>query len=303
MQYFLLFFFIFVTGNANDETISRPKNNNPQCFTNYTLVAECETIAYNDTDLILTTFTYSNGAIYEGYIDTNDEYINANTHVLNGRGKIHFKSGAFFVGYFVDSKRHGWGTHTYVDGSVYTGCWGGDKKQGRGRYAYGSDHVHPGAEYVGEWQGGYKHGHGEYFSPHIQYCGDFVQGKFHGVGQLLQHQDEAFYEGQFRDNLFWGYGSMQYGNGNIYVGDWVSGTKSGTGRFVDAASAVTYTGGWEGDVMHGTGRLLFAADGFEMPGEWVMGSLLTDAARTKAGAATAAGQKAMKSEKSTVDIF
>lgn len=249
----------------------------PKCFTNYTVVAQCEEVPvlHDEADLVLTSFTYSDGSVYEGYINTSDEFINDETHVLSGRGMITFTSGATYKGYFMNSLRHGWGEHTYVDGSVYSGCWREDIKHGKGSFHYGSDHALPGASYVGEWNGGDKHGHGEYFSDKLQYCGDFVRGEFQGEGQLLRHDDDSFYEGRFKGNVRHGYGSMTYGNGNTYVGDWEGGLKCGTGRFSDSTSGVTYVGEWSDDKMHGKGKLIFA-DGFEVPGHWDKGSLIRE---------------------------
>ena len=264
-----------VASNPSEET----SLNSLQCFTNYTLVAECADIVYDESDLLLTTFTYADGAIYEGYINTNDEFINKDTHVLSGRGTIFFKSGATYQGYFLNSERHGWGTHTYVDGSKYIGCWQRDLKHGKGGYTYGPQHTNAnniGAQYVGEWVKGDKHGHGEYFSTQWQYCGGFEAGMFQGIGQWLRHRDEAFFEGGFLHNVFSGHGRMTYGNGNTYVGEWWEGEKHGLGTFYDASNAVTYSGGWKHDVMHGKGKMVFAADGFEMPGEWREGSLVRE---------------------------
>ena len=257
--------------------------NEYRCFTNYTLIAKCieeEDTEVDKSDLLLTSFTYQDGTIYKGYMNTNKMYVNEDMHVLTGRGTIFFTTGATYEGFFLQSQRHGWGKHTYVDGSVYSGCWYKDKKHGRGSYTYGSDHVHPGAQYVGEWVNGEKHGHGEYFSDEFQYCGDFVKGMFCGEGQLLRHDDGSFYEGHFRDNNFHGYGSMMYGNGNSFTGDWESGKRSGSGRFHDLTSSVTYVGEWKNDVMEGNGKLSFS-DGFNLFGEWQAGAMVQKSEKDK----------------------
>ena len=43
--------------------------------------------------------------------------------MLNGHGRTIYPSGDVYIGEYKNDLRHGQGTHTSVDGAVYTGNW------------------------------------------------------------------------------------------------------------------------------------------------------------------------------------
>lgn len=49
-------------------------------------------------------------------------------------------------------------------------------------------------------------------------------GKVSGVGKEINH---IIYEGQFRDDVYNGFGRFIYSNGNYYIGNWLDGKRSG----------------------------------------------------------------------------
>jgi len=66
-------------------------------------------------------------------------------------------------------------------------------------------------------------------------------GKVTGVGKEINH---IIYEGQFKDDVYNGYGRFIYSNGNYYIGNWLDGKRSGFGKLVDKSGRV-YEGMWQ----------------------------------------------------------
>lgn len=66
-------------------------------------------------------------------------------------------------------------------------------------------------------------------------------GRVQGVGKEINH---IIYEGQFKNDIYHGYGRYIYSNGNFYLGNWVDGKRSGWGKLVDKSGKV-YEGMWQ----------------------------------------------------------
>lgn len=66
-------------------------------------------------------------------------------------------------------------------------------------------------------------------------------GRVQGVGKEINH---IIYEGQFKNDIYHGYGRYIYANGNYYIGSWVDGKRSGYGKLVDKSGRV-YEGMWQ----------------------------------------------------------
>jgi len=60
-------------------------------------------------------------------------------------------------------------------------------------------------------------------------------GKVTGVGKEINH---IIYEGQFRDDIYNGFGRFIYSNGNYYIGNWLDGKRSGFGKLVDKSGRI-----------------------------------------------------------------
>lgn len=60
-------------------------------------------------------------------------------------------------------------------------------------------------------------------------------GKVSGVGKEINH---IIYEGQFRDDVYNGFGRFIYSNGNYYIGSWLDGKRSGQGKLVDKSGRI-----------------------------------------------------------------
>lgn len=112
------------------------------------------------------------------------------------------------------------------------------------------------------------------------------------------------YEGQWKDNLFNGYGIMKYANGDIYegyfkdgqchghgikrqggftstsatiyTGDWANGVKQGYGVMDDIGKGEKYLGNWSDNKKHGCG-LIVTLDGIYYEGLFMQDVLTVSA--------------------------
>lgn len=66
-------------------------------------------------------------------------------------------------------------------------------------------------------------------------------GRVQGVGKEI---NRTIYEGQFKNDVYHGFGRQIYSNGNFYIGQWVDGKRSGWGKLVDRQGRV-YEGLWQ----------------------------------------------------------
>jgi hypothetical protein len=81
---------------------------------------------------------------------------------------------------------------------------------------------------------------------------------------------EDHYNGKVKNGRAHGEGEMKYGNGGIYVGQFVEGKRCGTGtmRFAgDLFNGAVYEGEWRGDCMHGKGVVKLDDESVH-EGEW-----------------------------------
>ena len=92
------------------------------------------------------------------------------------------------------------------------------------------------------------HGFGIYTWPTkgMSYTGYFANGKRHGQGALFGKDGEK-YIGDFVNDLFEGYGELEYANGTRYEGQFVAGKREGQGTLYSKKGKVKYTGLWYND--------------------------------------------------------
>ncbi|CAK9113383.1 Radial spoke head 10 homolog B [Durusdinium trenchii] len=79
------------------------------------------------------------------------------------------------------------------------------------------------------------------------------------------------YNGQIRDGLFHGRGTLIYAGNERYEGDWVYGKREGHGRFTYQDGAI-FEGNWQEDRIHGQGVAVFAS-GNRYEGMWENGRI------------------------------
>lgn len=68
-----------------------------------------------------------------------------------------------------------------------------------------------------------------------------------GVGKEINH---TIYEGQFKNDVYHGYGRFIYASGAYYIGQWADGKRSGWGQWVDTNGKVLQ-GMWQFNKMIG----------------------------------------------------
>eukprot|EP00811_Abedinium_folium_P035088 NODE_7912_length_1539_cov_7.127479.p1 GENE.NODE_7912_length_1539_cov_7.127479~~NODE_7912_length_1539_cov_7.127479.p1 ORF type:complete len:320 (+),score=60.46 NODE_7912_length_1539_cov_7.127479:130-1089(+) len=160
-----------------------------------------------------------------------------------------------------DGRPQGHGTHTWADGSAYTGHWKAGSASGRGKIVKSS-----GSIYEGGWLDGKKHGDGaERLEGIGLYKGEFVAGKRSGRGSLMWN-DNASYVGEFREDEQDGEGAFIWNNGRSYRGQWVRSRMHGQGRF-DWEDGNVYKGHYVNDRRHGDGVFTWY-DGSQLMGTW-----------------------------------
>ncbi len=167
-------------------------------------------------------FKYANGAVYTG------DWI---ADVRQGKGKIQFLPGTFIEEYYdgewFNDEKHGQGTYSYRkdEGTVYTGSWKRNKRDGVGKISY--------------IDGSY-------------YRGDFLEEKMHGTGIYIG-VDGSQYDGEWEDNMRQGLGTLLGADGSIYRGEFHKNMKHGKGK-VQFQDGNFFEGEWEGNVVRGEGQ-------------------------------------------------
>lgn len=173
----------------------------------------------------------------------------------DGYGKKTWHCGTTYEGSWKDGKYHGEGRKLNADGSTYEGQWENSQKSGHGIHTYLPAEGSPDKKkvYAGQFKESIQHGHGKLTIGDNIFKGEFVQGAL--VDGTLEKYD-GLYEGQFvtldrfapvPDRLDWcvhldpisgllyppwehGHGKMQYGNGDVYEGQFENGVVSGQGK-------------------------------------------------------------------------
>lgn len=129
----------------------------------------------------------------------------------------------------------------------------------------------PEGRFVGKAKNGIPNGKGELtYNEHDSrknYKGDFKDGMRHGKGKLT-FRNEAYYDGEWVNDKYEGYGEESLPGGNVLEGYFSGGHfTSGHVYFGDGRE---YEGEWSDDMPNGTGKMYFR-DGHAEDGYWVNG--------------------------------
>ena len=98
-----------------------------------------------------------------------------------------------------------------------------------------------------------------------RYEGDTRNGVPHGSGTLTW-PDGEYYEGEWRDDMMHGWGTYSWPDGERYEGEWQNDLMQGRGTY-SWPDGRRYVGEWYDDKMHGRGTLTWP-DGEYYEGEW-----------------------------------
>ena len=101
-----------------------------------------------------------------------------------GRGRMMYANGDMYNGVWVKNKKYGEGKIEYENGDEYNGTWIDDKKHGKGKMVYTN-----GDEYNGIW----------------------IDDKKHGKGIMYSHESNTYYEGEFKEGMKDGIGTIKEG--------------------------------------------------------------------------------------------
>ena len=191
-------------------------------------------------------------------------------NVRHGTGVYKFPNRFFcYEGEYVNGKKHGHGTFTMGDGSVYVGNFVNNEIEGHGKRTWPD-----GSNYVGEFSFGEMHGEGEYTNgpDGWSYIGHWSQNQRQGPG-ILYHANGDRYEGLFQAHQEHDpNGALFCANGDTYEGGWECGQRSGYGRY-NSVNGDRYEGHWKNGMRSGEGVQQFS-NGIEWRGEWVDDSLM-----------------------------
>ncbi len=214
-----------------------------------------------------------------------------------GIGNMTFKDGGFYSGEWTDALRNGEGIQEFSEDSErehYTGSWKNDVEHGWGVLI-----TKNGEKYEGSISNGIMQGKGTLtLKDGEKYEGEFWNNKRHGSGIENYSEDDpdkqVSYDGEWKENLKSGNGTMIWKGGNKYVGEWQNGDITGKGTYYwsdgqkyvgdylnskkhghgietypenDPSGTVSYDGEWKEDERSGTGTMIWK-DGNKYVGEW-----------------------------------
>ena len=147
----------------------------------------------------------------------------------NGKGKIIFFDGTFFIGQFKNHLANGKGIEYYRNGIIlYEGDFSAGKREGTGKYLFENGSYYEGQMNV------LPNGKGTEYDKNgnIKYEGNYVNGQFEGDGKYI-FENGKYYIGQFKDGMRHGKGIDYYKNEKIeYKGDYIDGKREGDGKYI-----------------------------------------------------------------------
>ncbi|KAH3766903.1 MORN motif precursor [Pelomyxa schiedti] len=198
-----------------------------------------------------------------------------------GRGAYKWPSGSTYEGEYHNDKRDGWGVQHFPDGSWYEGLWRD------GRWVRGTWHNSNNVDVQsGEWMEtttGYsmqgwgvqsrqvKRVGGGGDTRETVYEGEWDRDKWHGSGTWTPDGSGDIYHGQFDHGKKRGNGSMLFESGGSYVGEWKDDMFHGWGVRL-SANGDRYEGHWVRGNVNGEGTKMLACDGSSFTGLWEMGA-------------------------------
>jgi hypothetical protein len=201
--------------------------------------------------------------------DNHEVYIGKFVNKKIVKGRLNYPNGSTYEGKFDENLfKSGKGKEVSIDGSVYTGEFFDDLRQGQGQLT-GKDK----SVFKGEFWRGYKAKGSLKFADGSEYNGEFSKNKMQGTGNF-KHTDGSVYVGEFIEGKMHGAGKFRHIDGSEYVGHFIADKMHGTGKFRHIDGSV-YDGAFENDKRHGKGKLL-TSNGEIVTGEWSFGKLVKE---------------------------
>ena len=179
----------------------------------------------------------------------------------NGWGKYRYNNG-YYDGFWLNSKKHGYGLYNWKDGGKYIGNWTNDKMEGYGVYiAKNNDNI------IGQYRNGELNGLGLTVSGDTWKQGEYNDGKLVVAYDFYSTDNSA---GCTAGDCYNKYGRYKWDNGDTFTGFFKNGKMHmGTYKF---ANGDKYSGMFNSNNQyHGTGRFFFSSGAY-YGGSWVNGS-------------------------------
>jgi hypothetical protein len=194
---------------------------------------------YYENDKLISGFsqwTYNNGDTYYGVL--------AKDFSRNGFGAYTFAGGGTYEGSWKNSVREGLGRMVYPSGEIYVGEWSDDSPNGMGMLVHTNGKVDAGSWSYGKMISGQSYGYAadksltamrELSIPEpsalIYASADCTDGDcLYGKGKR-EYKGGTTYEGEFKDGVEDGYGTMTYGDGTKVKSNWKQGYNFGVARY------------------------------------------------------------------------
>jgi hypothetical protein len=178
-------------------------------------------------------------------------------------GKIYYENDDIYEGEIKNYNRDGEGKFT-SNLEIYEGHWKNDKKNGKGTLIFKND----GTKYEGEFKDNQFSGKGILVSDNgFSYEGDFLNNQMHGKGYLIGSNNHT-YEGNFQNGFFHGKGKFKWNdklNEQFYEGSYSFGKKDGNGSF-HFKNGDIYTGEWKSGSPDGIG--IYETQNRKYEGNW-----------------------------------
>eukprot|EP01124_Arcella_intermedia_P013534 TRINITY_DN19939_c0_g1_i1.p1 TRINITY_DN19939_c0_g1~~TRINITY_DN19939_c0_g1_i1.p1 ORF type:complete len:921 (+),score=252.59 TRINITY_DN19939_c0_g1_i1:23-2764(+) len=223
-------------------------------------------------------YKFKDGSMYKGH------WLNAKIH---GKGILESSNGTVIEGNFERGFIQGFGKAVYAE-ATYEGEWSEDLPHGNGTLSYTN-----GTTYSGEWVNGRKIGQGKIVWPNgDSYVGSWNNDKMDGKGILSRKNPPSFYEGDLKDDLKNGIGTLklknyrytgewlndlQHGKGEestpdyVYTGFFRRGRKEGEGKWHNTDNTINYEGQFLNDQFHGSGKYQNSTIKYTYEGDWICG--------------------------------
>lgn len=100
-----------------------------------------------------------------------------------------------------------------------------------------------------------------------EYIGSILKGQKSGKG-LFKGKNGLVYEGEWKNDLFHGFGTLTYEHSSSYIGTFESGKKEGNGKYI--VGKTIYDGEFSNDVKNGIGKECYQ-DGSSYVGNYING--------------------------------
>ena len=196
---------------------------------------------------------------YEGYLKKGKP---------DGHGVIKYYDGSKFEGEFIDGETNGHGKYISSDGVTrYDGMYA------NGRRTQGLMTNKDGSQYNGNFKNGLPDGKGKLMSANgdLMFEGDFSLGRrWNGKGKEYGNNPNGQsweYEGDYKNGIWNGKGTIKWSNGDKYEGDWKEGNRTGNGIYTYNEKrngyGYKYVGGFLKGEFHGKGTWYYVGGGSE----------------------------------------